>query len=119
MLDLAALKRLAELQVHAGINLLNEKKGRRWYKSVDINVIDQCSTTKDVLGQVYGSYERGMKKLGFYGTPLWLLKEPGLDPIERPLADKGAPYGFAIGKHYMPWPILSEVWRERIKALQG
>jgi len=106
----------AEAQVDAGVELLRRTFGRRWYSKVEPERINQASTRDDVLGQICGSYERGMKKLGFFG----IVRLPGQDEaVELPFADKGAEHGFALCNEFMTWEILNDVWRSKVAALRA
>jgi hypothetical protein len=80
-----------------GITLLNERGSNVWVTKVNIVALDMGHGSRDILGQIYGSYNRGMAAL--FGDD-WDIRSDDNDP------KTGRPYvafGFAVS------PLLPQI----------
>lgn len=53
-------------RVKRGIALLEEKYGHDWYMMIDLDRLKLSSSTRCVLGQIYGDFGQGKEALGLY-----------------------------------------------------
>jgi len=79
-------------RVERGVRLLNRKKGRRWYRRIDLEWLNLAEPCRCIVGQLYGDYMRGIRELGV----------DGLDE------------GFTTTKSF---PALTLHWKRRIRQL--
>ncbi len=63
-LESRRIARRARCRVRQGVTALNEEHGPGWLVKVDLDQLDIASESRCVLGQVYGSYGRGAKRMG-------------------------------------------------------
>ena len=88
MAEMADLIEQNRAKAKKGAQLLDQEEPG-WWGRIDVDALDMGSAFHDVLGQLYGDYGRGLKALGFLGSPK--AEEYGfasVDPADHePLAD--------------------------------
>jgi len=89
-----------EQAVDRGAQMLYETVGPRWANGIDLETLDLGDSTLCVLGQLYGTYDKGVEEL--YGPNYWEdWKE-----------------GFNVGLLGCSADELTDEWRYRIDNLQ-
>ena len=83
-----------EKAVQEGVNLLDEKGPDGWRELIDVGRLDIGAACDCVLGQVYGSFQRGLDELHTAGAGGWK-------------------YGFNHGTHEER-KALNEAWKEEL-----
>lgn len=78
----------AEARVSLGAGFLDDASPG-WHRKVDTDKVDLFSASKCVLGQVYGSFTRGIHLSGFYGYAGGVGRNIG----DYGFATKGIGYG--------------------------
>jgi hypothetical protein len=92
-----------------GMELLDQRGPAGWLGTINIPALDMGHPSRDVLGQLYGSYNRGMAAL--FGDD-WDVRKPEAD-----LAT-GLPYvayGFAPALGMTRW-VLTDAWKKELWA---
>jgi hypothetical protein len=83
--------------VDKGIDYLN-KTIPRWYEKINLDIFDINHWQKCPLGQIYGDYAIGWKKLGL---------------------SQGDCLNYGLAANYDDSKYFDEVWKEKIKNLQN
>ena len=92
------MKTTIKTRVKAGIAFLDAVKPN-WKKKIDLDKLDLFSPYTCVIGEVYGGYFKGMKKL----------------EIEWH-SDSATALGFYEGS-VMNYPSLTKVWKQELKKI--
>ena len=93
-------------EIEAGTLLLNEQVGCIWPHMIDLDSLNLQSCTHCMLGQLFGSFEKGCEALGL--TEL-------MDPCY---------YGFNIDPHMVgdivaEYYYMTQLWKEHIREMRG
>lgn len=97
----------ARRRARAGMALLDERGPASWPSRVHITALDLGHPSRDVLGQLYGTYNRGMAAL--FGDD-WDTRPEEVDPVT------GKPYvafGFAPVLQMTRW-LLTDAWKKEL-----
>lgn len=102
-------------RVDSGIRYLNGKEDvipeiKNWSRKIDLTNLCLSDPDACVLGQLFGNYYIGRRRLNMSmeGTALLGMTVTMTDTIHW-----AAPFGEPV------WDVLTDIWREQIKALRG
>jgi hypothetical protein len=78
-------------EIERGHAIIEEDYGKNWIYDVDLVTLDMYSSTKDLLGQLYGSYDTGLEILriehpmryGYHALNLEKLKKQQIIAINK------------------------------------
>ena len=90
-----------ELKVDNGVALLDRHEPG-WHHHIDLSDLDICSANRCIMGQLYGSYERGVR---------YMSEREGMDTYVRRL--DAVKYGFAADGQRC-YEVLTAIWRRRV-----
>lgn len=90
-----------------GMQLLDERGPEGWRDHLNILALDMGHGTRDVLGQLYGSYYRGM--VAMFGEE-WADRDPEVDPHT---GKAYSAFGFAPLLN-ITRPMLTNAWRKEL-----
>lgn len=93
--------------IHRGIQILDQTV-KDWFRKVDLEVLDQMSCKKCVLGQLYGDYMTGVQKAS---VPFGKFAHHGFGLGWQMTIDMlvDSTYGMDC------YRILTDLWKEQIK----
>ena len=97
----------ARRRAQLGMVLLDDRGPEGWRDTININALDMGHPARDVLGQLYGSYNRGMCAL--FGDS-WAERRPEVDPETE---QAYVAFGFAplLG---MTRFVLTDAWKKEL-----
>jgi hypothetical protein len=102
--------REARRRARNGIALLNERGPEGWLRRVNVLALDMGHPSRDLLGQLYESYYRGMTAL--FGDD-W---DQRIGEVDQGTGKSFAWFGFAAVSE-ISCPMLTNAWRKELWAL--
>ncbi|HVU75918.1 MAG TPA: hypothetical protein VHD38_03760 [Candidatus Paceibacterota bacterium] len=97
---------------------LPRHEGAAWYERLNSDTLNQASSEKDVLGQLFGGYWQGLIALGFVTEDERArFEDTTLNYYPRGITE-AAHCGFALGDEFMTWDALNAEWKRQIAILR-
>ena len=71
MAEMADLIEQNRAKAATGAEMLDQRGPHEWWREekIDVGALDMGSAFQDILGQLYGTYWRGLKALGLLSNP--------------------------------------------------